>query len=72
MLTQAAVHIRQRRRAALAHQCRSCQRFWALRLIHGAGGQLIVCRFCGAPRGAQSDDEIHLTRAVLVPSRTGP
>lgn len=57
MLTQAIGHVQQWRRKALAHQCRSCNHLWALHLVYGSGGQLILCRNCGAPRAAQSDEE---------------
>lgn len=56
MLSAATGYVRQRRRAALAHQCASCKQFWALHLVHGRGGQLILCRYCGAIRGAHVDE----------------
>ncbi len=43
---------RTRRRAALAHQCRKCRRMWALRLVEGTFGHLVVCGYCGSARGA--------------------
>lgn len=52
MLTAAGAHVRHRRRAALAHQCPSCRQVWALHVVHGAAGQLVLCRYCGTPRGA--------------------
>lgn len=45
------------RRAALAHQCRSCRQPWALHMVQGPAGQLILCRYCGAPRGVQPCEE---------------
>lgn len=48
---------RPRRRAALAHQCWSCRQPWALHMVQGPAGQLILCRYCGAPRGVQPREE---------------
>jgi len=45
VLTQAIGHVQQWRRKALAHQCRSCNHLWALHLVYGSGGQLILCRY---------------------------
>jgi RNase P subunit RPR2 len=39
---------RQRRRRALAHQCLTCRRHWALRLVEHPAGNVVLCRHCGA------------------------
>lgn len=50
-MTAAATAVRQRRRTALAHQCASCRRMWALRLVQEGERALAVrCRFCGTGR----------------------
>lgn len=60
MLTKTIGHVQQQRRTALAHQCRSCRRLWALRLKADADGRLILCRYCGAPRAAQPFEGVSL------------
>lgn len=66
VLTQAIGPVQQRRRAALAHQCRSCRQLWALRLDRDPSGWLIFCRYCGAPRAAQPDEEALLDTGADV------
>ena len=41
---------RRLRRRALAHQCPSCRRHWALRLVEHPAGPVVVCRYCGEVR----------------------
>lgn len=65
VLTETIGHA-QRRRAALAHQCRSCRQLWALRREPGADGWLISCRYCGTPRAAQPREEALLQTTADV------
>lgn len=62
-------NIQQQRRAALAHQCRSCRRHWALGLERGANGWLILCRYCGAPRAAQPPEQTPTAATADVPGK---
>ena len=37
---------------ALAHQCPSCRRNWALRLVEHPAGAVVICRYCSAVRSS--------------------
>jgi hypothetical protein len=65
VLTETIGH-QQRRRTALAHQCRSCRQLWALRREPSADGWLIFCRYCGAPRAAQASEQALLQTTADV------
>ena len=49
-MTQTTTARTRRRNRALAHQCRSCRRLWALHLVEHPAGAVIVCRYCSAVR----------------------
>lgn len=39
-----------RRKRALAHQCPTCRRHWALQLVEHPSGKVLLCRYCSAVR----------------------
>lgn len=49
-MTQTSTARARRRNRALAHQCQSCRRLWALHLVEHPAGAVIVCRYCSAVR----------------------
>lgn len=44
---------RRQKRRALAHQCPTCRRHWALHVVDHAAGGIVVCRYCSALRTAE-------------------
>ncbi|HEY6935408.1 MAG TPA: hypothetical protein VI452_18585 [Marmoricola sp.] len=46
------VSIEPKRAGALAHQCPSCRRHWALQLVDHPAGLVAMCRYCFTVRGA--------------------
>ncbi|MGZ4438483.1 MAG: hypothetical protein ACXVWU_04085 [Nocardioides sp.] len=39
-----------RRKRALAHQCPTCRRHWALTLVEHPSGKVLLCRYCSTVR----------------------
>ena len=48
----ATTHRTKRRTRALAHQCPTCRRLWALQLVEHPAGAVVVCRHCSAVRSS--------------------
>lgn len=48
-MSPAAIRTKRLKRA-LAHQCPSCRRHWALQLVEHPSGKVVLCRYCRAIR----------------------
>jgi len=50
-MSPAAIRTKRLKRA-LAHQCPTCRRPWALHLVDHPAGKVVLCRYCRAVRKA--------------------